>query len=543
MSTATATTGTKAAMPNIPTPIREALEAFYDGKLAVAEKLCRQWLMNQPTDVNAIRLLADIGIRLGRFGDAQNLLERALELAPDYHLARFNYATALSRQTQYEKAIKEINHLIKHDGEKPNYLMLKASTLVRLDHYPEAIRIYEQLVAHNSPQPKLYLSYGHALKTVGRTDEAIAAYRHAIKLAPTLGEAYWSLANLKTKPLTDAEVDALEQALKQPRLTPEDAAQLSFALGKALDDRGEIDKAFKHYSEGNEVRRRLVQYSADEHQQRTEETMRTFTAEFFETRQGDGHDDDAPIFIVGLPRAGSTLVEQILASHSQVEGTHELPNIINMARRLGGKKRPADPSRYPEILTELSAEELQKLGQEYIEQTQRYRSGKPYFIDKMPNNFEHIGLIHAMLPNAKIIDARRHPVACCLSGFRQYFARGQRFSYSLSDIGRYYRDYVALMDHFDTVLPNRVYRVQYENMVNDTEMEVRRLLDYCGLPFEEQCLAFYKNKRAVKTASSEQVRQPIFTSGMTYYRDYLPHLGPLIDALGDDVLARYPIHK
>ncbi|WP_417665077.1 tetratricopeptide repeat-containing sulfotransferase family protein [Pseudidiomarina sp.] len=543
MSIAPSTAGSKPSVAHIPNPVKEALAAFYDGKIAVAEKLCRQWLTHQPTDVNAIRLLADIGSRLGRYGDAQNLLERCLELAPDFHLARYNYASVLSRQTQYEKAIKEINFLLKHDAEKPNYLMLKASTLVRLDHYAEAIRIYEQLVAHKPSQPKLYLSYGHALKTVGRTDEAISAYRHAIQLAPTLGEAYWSLANLKTKPLTDAEVATLEQALKQPSLKPDDAAQLSFALGKALDDRGDIDKAFKHYAEGNEVRRRLVQYSADEHQQRTEETINTLTADFFNSRQGMGHDDDAPIFIVGLPRAGSTLIEQILASHSQVEGTHELPNIINMARRLSGKARPADPSRYPAILHDLSADELQQLGQEYIEQTKRYRSGKPYFIDKMPNNFEHTGLIHAMLPNAKIIDARRHPLACCLSGFRQYFARGQRFSYSLTDIGRYYRDYVALMDHYDAVLPNRVYRVQYENMVNDTETEVRRLLDYCGLPFEEQCLTFYKNKRAVKTASSEQVRQPIFTSGMTYYRDYLPHLGSLIDALGDDVLARYSIHK
>lgn len=523
----------------VPAPMREALEAFYDGKIAVAEKLCRQWLMHQPTDVNAIRLLADIGMRLGRYTDAQNLLERCLELAPDFHLARYNYATVLSRQTQYERAISEINHLIKHDGEKPNYLMLKASTLVRLDQYQDAIRIYEQLLSSNPPQPKLYLSYGHALKTVGRTDEAITSYRKAIELAPTLGEAYWSLANLKTKPLTDSEVTALETALKQPKLKPDDAAQLSFALGKALDDRGQIAKAFKHYSEGNEVRRRLVQYSADEHQQRTEQTIATLTPEFFAQRQGVGYDDDAPIFIVGLPRSGSTLVEQILASHSLVEGTHELPNVINMARRLSGKKRPADPSLYPQILNDLSPEQLQDLGQEYIRQTQRYRSGKPYFIDKMPNNFEHIGLIHAMLPNAKIIDARRHPLACCLSGFRQYFARGQRFSYSLTDIGRYYRDYINLMDHFDATLPGRVHRVQYEAMVSDTEAQVRQLLDYCGLEFEESCLAFHKNKRAVKTASSEQVRQPIFTSGTTYYRDYLPHLGPLIDVLGDDLLARF----
>ncbi|WP_262690618.1 tetratricopeptide repeat-containing sulfotransferase family protein [Kordiimonas aestuarii] len=525
----------------LPPVLLDAMTALQDGRIAVAEQVCRAYLKRHPTDVTAIRLLAEIGIKVGQFGDAENLLARCLELAPDFSFARYNYAFVLTRQSKFEQAITEIDRLLESDGDNPNYYVLKAASYVRLGQFEPAIQIYEKLLGDVPHQPRVYLSYGHALKTVGRQSDAITAYRTAIKQAPELGEAYWSLANLKTVTLTDEEVAHMQAALKRPALTPEDAAQLSFALAKALEDRDDYDRAFKHYAEGNEVRRRQSLYSADEQDKKIKRSIKLMDENFFEARCGYGSDAPDPIFIVGLPRAGSTLLEQILASHSEVEGTQELPDIINLAKRLGGKKRPNDETQYPEILGHMSVDAFRELGEEYLERTLRYRSGMPYFIDKMPNNFEHIGLIHLMLPNARIIDARRHPLACCFSGFKQYFARGQRFSYSLSDIGRYYRSYVELMDHFDTALPGRVHRVQYETLVDDFENEVRRLLEYCDLPFEQNCLEFYKNDRAVKTASSEQVRKPVFKDAVEHWRHFLPHLAPLTEALGPEVLERYPV--
>ncbi|MEQ9465719.1 MAG: sulfotransferase [Haliea sp.] len=522
--------------------LRKAMDALLDGRIGETERLCRQFLQRYPADVTAIRLLADVAIKLGRWADAENLLVRCLELAPDFHLARYNYAFVLSRQTHYEQALIELEALLQ-DEDNPSYRTLQAATLVRLGHFEQAIAIYERLLADAPRQPKVYLSYGHALKTVGRQDESIAAYRTAIRLAPELGEAYWSLANLKTVSLTDDELEAMRSALGKPGLQAEDAAQLSFALAKALEDRGQYDQAFTHYAEGNEVRRRQSTYSAAAQHEKIQRTIRCQDAPFFAQRAGSGCRARDPIFIVGLPRAGSTLLEQILASHSLVEGTQELPDIIAMARRLGGKPQPGERSRYPEILEDLSPGELRELGEEYLHRTRRYRGTAPIFIDKMPNNFEHIGLIHLMLPDAKIIDARRHPLACCFSGFKQYFARGQRFSYSLSDIGHYYRDYVALMDHYDKVLPGRVHRVQYEELVVDFESQVRKLLNYCGLEFEVGCLSFHENQRAVRTASSEQVRQPVFTDAVEHWRHFLPHLGPLVAALGPEVMARYPIES
>ncbi|MDO8861176.1 sulfotransferase [Haliea sp. E1-2-M8] len=531
---------TERSLGRLPPVLREAMDALLDGRIGETERLCRQHLHKCPTDVTAIRLLADVAIKLGRWSDAENLLVRCLELAPDFHLARYNYAFVLSRQTRYEQALAELDALLQKE-DNPSYRTLQAATLVRLAHFDKAIAIYQRLLADAPRQPKVYLSYGHALKTVGRQEDSIAAYRTAIELAPELGEAYWSLANLKTVSLTDAELESIRVALGKKGLQPEDAAQLSFALAKALEDRGQYDQAFTHYAEGNEVRRRQSSYSAAAQHDKIQRTIGSQDAAFFSQRAGSGCDAADPIFIVGLPRAGSTLLEQILASHSRVEGTQELPDIIAMARRLGGKQRPAEDSRYPEVLAELGPVELRELGEEYLRRTRRYRDAAPLFIDKMPNNFEHIGLIHLMLPQAKIIDARRHPLACCLSGFKQYFARGQRFSYSLQDIGHYYRDYVALMDHYDTVLPGRVHRVQYEELVADFEPQVRKLLDYCGLEFESGCLAFHENQRAVRTASSEQVRQPVFTDAVEHWRHFLPHLGPLITALGPELLARYPI--
>ena len=398
----------------------------------------------------------------------------------------------------------------------------------------------ERVLAVYPKQPRAQMNYGHTLKTVGRLDEAIEAYRRCIALNPAIGEAYWSLANLKTYRFTDAEVARMREQLAATKGNAEDQAHLAFALGKALEDRGAFDEAFQCYDRGNRIRKVKHRHDIRINVFDTARQMKTLTAEFFAARQRWGCPAPDPIFIVGLPRSGSTLLEQILASHSQVQGTAELVDVIQIARRLGQKSRQNPASNYPEVLATLDADRLRELGEGYIASTRVQRNDRPYFIDKMPNNFRHVGLIHLMLPNAKIIDARRHPMACCFSNFKQLFASGQTFTYGLEEIGKYYRDYVFLMDHWDRVLPGRVLRVEHEELVADTEAQIRRLLDYCGLPFEEQCLRFWETERAVRTPSSEQVRQPIYRSGLEQWRHFEKHLGPLKVALGP-VLERYPV--
>lgn len=510
----------------------KAADFLYEGRLAKAEAICREVLKQDPIDVSAIRMLANIGIKLSRFKDSQKLLERCLDLAPDFHLARNDYAYVLSKRQAYKESLAELDKLLDNDPDNPNHLLLKASVLVQIGEFEAAIGIYDRVLEHFPRQPRSHLSKGHALKTLGRHSEGIEAYRTAISHEPALGEAYWSLANLKTFRFEEKEISAMRQQVKVGTSNVEDYYHLCFALGKALEDRKEYDESFACYRRGNAVRRNTVQWDRDAYHKNTQRLIRFFDAGFFDNRHGQGTLHAEPIFVVGLPRAGSTLLEQILASHSQVEGTMELPDIISIARRLSDKKRGSDASRYPDILAEMSPVQLTELGEEYIERTRIQRSGAPFFIDKMPNNFPHIGLIHLILPNAKIIDARRHPLGCCFSGYKQLFARGQNFSYDLADIGQYYRDYVELMNHWDRVLPGRVLRMQYESVVADTETQVRQLLDYCGLPFEEECLRFYETKRAVRTASSEQVRQPIYRASVEQWRNYLPHLDPLIEALG-----------
>ena len=513
--------------------LMEAARALCDERLDVAERLLRDHLKRAPTDVAAIRMLAELATRLGRHRDAETLLTRCLELAPSFIGARHNLAVVLFRQSRSEEALVEIERLLAHDPRDPSYRNLLAAALSTLGEYDRSIALYEDVLAEHPNQPKAWLSYGHALKTAGRTDDAIGAYRRALALAPTLGEAYWSLANLKTYPFSVDDVAAMRTALACGGLGPEDRLHLDYALGKALEDRGDYAASFDHYAAGAALRRKLVPYDADETSRQLERTRSAFTSEFFEARRGQGCQDPAPIFIVGLPRSGSTLIEQILSSHSAVEGTMELPEIAAIARNLGERERQAGAALYPSSLADVDAETLSQMGERFLARTRVQRkSGKPFFIDKMPNNFVHIGLIQLILPKAKIIDARRHPMGACFSAFKQHFARGQSFSYDLTDLGRYYRDYVALMEHFDKVLPGKVHRVRYETMVEDTESEVRRLLDYCGLPFEPAALRFYENDRAVRTASSEQVRQPIYRDGLDQWRRYEPWLGPLEAALG-----------
>lgn len=402
------------------------------------------------------------------------------------------------------------------------------------------MKIYADVVKEYPTNAKVWMSYGHALKTAGQQGECVSTYRRAIELSPQLGEAYWSLANLKTFRFSDADVAAIHGQLRRNDLSEEDRFHFHFSLGKAFEDARDYAKSFEHYDHGNRLRREMVQYEADETSQHVRRSKQLLTPEFFAVREGWGSSAPDPIFIVGLPRAGSTLLEQILSSHPLVEGTMELPDIIDMARSLGGGRARGEASKYPEVLAEFSADQLHALGNQYIANTRiQRRTDAPFFIDKMPNNFAHVGLIQLILPRAKIIDARRHPLGCCLSGFKQHFARGQHFTYGLDDIGRYYRDYVELMAHFDAVLPGRVHRVIYETLVDDTESEVRRLLDYCGLPFDERCLRFYENDRAVRTASSEQVRRPIYREGVDHWQHYESWLEPLKHALGP-VLQTYP---
>ncbi|MGH8287300.1 MAG: sulfotransferase, partial [Steroidobacteraceae bacterium] len=520
--------------------LMQAASALCDNRIAVAEALLREHLKAHPTDVAAIRMLAEVAARLGRYGDAENLLARCLELAPSFAAARHNYAFVLHRAGKPAEALTEIDNLLVGEPRNPGFRSLKAAILARVGDVSQSIELYAGLLAEYPGHAKAWMSYGHALKTAGDQQECIDAYQRTLELAPHLGEAWWSLANLKIFRFTLADLEEMRRQLARDDLTVEDRFHFHFAAGKALEDAGQYEASFEHYRQGNALRRETIHYDAEENAAHVRRSKALFTPEFFAARTGMGCQAPDPIFIVGLPRSGSTLLEQILASHPQVEGTQELPDIVAIARRLGGKKTRSDVSRYPEALASLSAGELLALGEQYLELTRIQRkTGAPLFIDKMPNNWAHVGMIHLILPNARIIDARRHPMACCFSGFKQHFARGQHFTYGLEEIARYYRDYVELMAHFDRVLPGRVHRVIYEQLVESFEPEVRRLLDYCGLPFDERCLRYYENERAVRTASSEQVRRPIFREAVDHWRHYEPWLGQLKDALGP-VLTFYP---
>jgi len=439
----------------------------------------------------------------------------------------------LTRLNRPEQAIAQLEGLLRDEPQHPGYRNLKAVALCHTGDYEAAIGIYEDLLRAQPGQAQIWLSLGHALKTAGHVERSIAAYRTCIGLDPKFGDAWWSLANLKTFRFDETQLAHMHATLARGDIAPEQRTCLEFAVAKALEDRAEYAAAFQHYATGNALRLEQIPYSADDTSLLLQHARAAYSADFFRARAGSGHDARDPIFIIGLPRAGSTLVEQILASHSAVEGTMELPDLISITRGLRRAAHDKRAGAYHAELARLGSADLRALGEEYLARTRIHRKlGRPFFIDKMPNNFAHVGLIHLILPNAKIVDVRRHPLACCLSGFKQHFARGQSFTYGLRNIGRYYRDYVELMDHFDAVLPGRVHRVIYEDLVADTEHEVRRLLEYCGLPFEPGCLRFFENDRPVRTASSEQVRQPIYKAGVDHWQHFEPWLGPLKEALG-----------
>ncbi len=519
--------------------LMEAAAALCDNRIPIAETLLRDHLKQHPTDVPAMRMLAEVAARLKRYPDAEVLLERALELAPSFLPARHNYAVILHRQRKMAAAWAQVQKLIEADPSNPSYRTLKAALASSIGDYDQALELYAGVLAEYPHNARVWMSYGHSLKTANRQADSVQKYRKGIELAPHLGEAYWSLANLKTFRFEPADIDAMQAQLTRAQLASEDRFHFHFALGKAFEDAGRFAESFKHYEEGNRLRRAGVGYDAEWNTEQMRRAKALFTREFFAARAGQGASAPDPIFVVGLPRSGSTLLEQILSSHRQVEGTMELSDIVTMVKELGGSQQRAH-STYPQSLEALDAAALRSLGERYVAQTRIYRrTDAPFFVDKLPNNFAHTGLIHLILPRAKIIDARRHPLGCCFSGYKQHFARGQHFTYSLEEIGRYYRDYVELMAHYDAVLPGRVHRVIYERLIEDTEGEVRRVLDYCGLPFDERCLKFYENERAVRTASSEQVRRPIYREGVDHWLNYEPWLGPLKSALGP-VLERYP---
>ena len=515
-----------------------AVQLVKAGKIGPAERLARDFIKEHPTDVIAIRLLADIGTRVGVLDEAQKLLERCLGLDPGFDLARLNYANVLKKRENLELALEQIDRLLKKDPKRFGFLVTRAGILIQMGDFDRAVPAYQYLVDNFPPRPKITLGYGHSLKTIGRLDDAIQAYRKTIEQQPSFGDAYWSLANLKTFRFEDGDMDSMRAELEKDDCNQEDYFHLCFALGKAYQDRKQFDESYHYYKLGNDLKKNHERYDADVMSKAMSSAKEVCRGKFLTADAGCPAPD--PIFIVGLPRSGSTLLEQILASHSKVDGTKELIHILAIVRRLSGKRKRTDESRYPHILKELSAGDRRAFGEEYLEKSAIQRGSAPHFVDKAPNNFLHIGLINMILPNAKIIDARRHPMGACFSGYTQLFAKGQAFTYGLNNIGRYYCDYVSIMDHWDDVLPGKVLRVEYEDVVDDTENQIRRILDYCELPFEQNCLEFYRTDRAIRTPSSEQVRQPIYRGGLDMWRNYEPHLDKLKESLVP-VLDRYPV--
>jgi Flp pilus assembly protein TadD len=512
--------------------LMHAGNALVRNDLAVAERLLKPFLQQNPTDIAAIRMLAEVAGRIGRYEDAENLLRRALELCPSFAAARFNLAIVLHRQHRSTEAAAEVEALLDDDPDSPAYRNLHGAVHSRLGNYEDAVGQFERVLKNRPGDPHLWMNYGHALKTIGRRDESIAAYRRCINLRRNLGEAWWSLANLKSRVLTGADIDAMDEILAGENLSAADRLHLHFALGAAHEDREAWATSFDHYSKANAVRRSQIRYDPAETWGIATRTSAFMSSHGFRDLLGTGCDSRAPIFIVGMPRSGSTLVEQILASHSLIEGTKELAEVSLLAGAIAKKTNSRGEGLYPGSIELLERSDIGALGESYIRSSLMYRkTDKPFFIDKMPNNWLHVALISLILPNAKIIDVRRDPMDCCMSNFKQHFARGQHFSYSLPEVGEFYCAYVHVMNDAQIARPGAIYRLHYESLVNDLESEARALLDFLGAPFEPSCTKFWENARAVQTASSEQVRRRIYRSGLGHWRHFAPWLGILSDTL------------
>jgi predicted Zn-dependent protease len=520
-------------LKRLPPEVVAATSLFSDGDLAPAEHIVRAFLLKHGDHPEAMRLLARIGMARDVLDDAEVLLEAVLTLAPDYRAARRDYAQTLVQRHKYPQAREQIRLLLDLEPDNPDYVSLAATTAVGLGEHEAAIELYKRMLAEAPGSPDIHLWIAHALKTVGRFPEAVEAYRAAAAARPEFGDAYWSLANLKSYRFTDGEIARMRAEAAAPSTGLEDRAHLCFALGKALEDRDEFAESWACYERGNALKRSESRYRPEIIEANTRQQMEVCTREFFAARAGWGDPRADPIFVLGLPRSGSTLIEQILASHSEVEGTQELADIQRIVLELQGRDADLDNPRYPAALADMTEGDFRRLGEKYLADTRVFRTSKPFFIDKMPNNFRHIGLIHLMLPSARIIDARREPMACCFSNLKQLFAQGQEFTYSAPDIARYYRTYLELMRHWERALPGRILRVNHEDVVDDVEGAVRRLLDHCDLDFEPACVEFHRTRRSVRTPSSEQVRRPIFRDGLEQWKKYEPWLGPLETALGD----------
>jgi tetratricopeptide (TPR) repeat protein len=529
-----------AILQKLPLPIILAGSMFCDGDLTAAESIVRAYLVQQGGHVEAMRLLARIGIQRHVLNEAERLLESVLQVAPDYAAARADYASVLCKRQKYLRARQEIDTLLQLEPGSRDYLKLYAAACVGLGRYEPIIRLYGQMLAEGaatgSETADLHRWRADLLKTVGRQPEAIQAYHAAIAALPDFGEAWWSLANLKTYRFAEEEIARMRAVEAAPATSLLARYHLCFALGKALEDQGRYAESWAFYERGNALKHAEIRHLPQITETHTRLSKQVCTKEFFAARHAWGVADPDPIFILGLPRSGSTLIEQILASHPQVEGTQELAAVQRLVMELRSCSTDLDHPRYPGMLTELPAEEYMRFGERFLTETRVYRqTGRPFFIDKMPNNFRDIGLIHLMLPNAKIIDARREPMACCFGILKQLFSSGHEFSYDIHDIARYYRNYLEIMRHWNGALPGRILTVHHEDVVDDLEGSVRSILDFCGLRFEPNCLEFHKTPRNVRTASSEQVRQPISREGIDQWRNYEPWLASLRAALGDAV--------
>ena len=517
--------------------LQKALDLFAAGRVGIAEGICREYLRQRPMDVNAIRLLAEIGTKLGIVDEATSLLERCLQLAPDFHIARSNYATALGKQQRFAEALEQMGRL---EGDRPDNISHKVQTAALLSmagRFDEAHPKFRDVLKLAPGNARILTNYGHSLRYGGKGADATDAYLQAIDADPEAGEAWWSLANLKTFRFSADQIETMRARLAKLSKDSADKFHLAFALGKALEDSEAYDDSFEAYATGNEIKRRFSAYDREDTSARVDAAIEQCGSELFD---GGGHPSDEPIFIVGLPRAGSTLLEQILASHSEVEATAELPFIGQIAAEISGKRKRSDERRYPDVIRELSAERREALGQQYLDRAAVYRTGASRFIDKLPNNFLHVALIKSILPNATIIDARREPMAACFANFKQLFAQGQEFTYSFEDIGHYYADYLRLIGHWNSILPGGILTVQYEDVVDDLEKQVETLLAHCGLEFEEACIRYYEKDRAVRTASSEQVRQPIYRDALTLWKRYEEHLQPLRSVLEERGVLQTP---
>lgn len=524
----------------LPKALLQVRDLINEGRLAGAEQLCRLFLRRNPKHVEGMRLLAYLGVQTEVLDDAEILLENAVAFEPENLLARYDYMGVLYKRQKYEQAFQEAKFLLNQDPNNVRHQTAYANQCVAIGRFEEAIKIYEQVTPKVPDPAQVHLLRGHALKTIDKSELAITAYKEAYRARSSFGDAFWSLANLKTYRFEASEVEQMLNFVDSESIPSIDQIHLNFALGKHFEDHQDFEQSFQFYKTGNAVKQAAIGFDSALLSKRLKLQHEVCDAKLFRDREKSGVAASDPIFVVGLPRAGSTLLEQILASHPLVDGTQELPNIAAFAFELDGRRRLQDDPQYPACLSSISDEALRDMGQKYLDDTRIHRGNAPFFIDKMPNNFRHIGLIKLILPNAKIIDARRHPLACCFSGFKQLFASGQEFSYGLEDIGHYYQDYIDLMTHWNSVLPDFILTVHHEAVVFDLETQVRRMLDFCGLPFDAACLNFHRTERSVRTPSSEQVRQPIYQSGLNAYQPFEPWLAPLKTAIGDTILSEYP---